>query len=166
MKKKMLCVFMTGILLFSCTSSVYAQEVKIKKEYKKIINEVCELYCVSPEFIEAMIEVESGGNANAKSHCNAIGLMQVIPKWNYERMNRLGITNLYDPRQNILCGVDLVLELFEKYEDPNLVLIAYNCGEYSKEFKNAKATGTQTSYSKKILERSFELEEKHGKHEY
>lgn len=105
----------------------------------------------------AIIERESWGDPRAQNG-SCKGLMQVSDKWHKDRMNWLGVTNLFDEYGNILVGTDYLLELFEKYEDPGLVLMIYN-GD-SQAFENAEK-GILPEYAKGILERSAYLEELH-----
>ena len=86
--------------------------------------------------------------------------MQIYEKYHTDRMTRLGVTNLYDERSNILVGTDYIRELFEKYNDVATVLMVYH-GE-----KNAVQKGNNgqiSDYASSILERSAELERLNGK---
>lgn len=117
-------------------------------------------YGICPEFIQAIIERESSGDKDANNGC-CIGLMQIYQKYHEDRMERLGVSDLYDPYSNILVGADYLAELFEEYEDPYLVLMVYNMG-YRKAislYRNEQ----YTDYALKICERSVELERLHGK---
>ena len=81
---------------------------------------------VSPALALAVIAVESSGRADAVSHAGAQGLMQLIPA----TADRFGVTDPFDPRQNIEGGVtylDWLLTTFN--QDPILALAGYNAGE-------------------------------------
>jgi soluble lytic murein transglycosylase-like protein len=41
----------------------------------------------------------------------------------------VGFTDFFDPEQNVTAGLYMLRDLFEKYEDPALVLMTYNMGE-------------------------------------
>lgn len=73
--------------------------------------------------ILGLIEVESGGDSQAKSSANAIGLMQVVGKWH-------GATEaeLRDPRTNVRIGVRYLFDLMKRFGDLELALSAYNWG--------------------------------------
>ncbi len=60
------------------------------------VEEISEMYCFLPEYVEAIIEKESNWDVDAESACGAIGLMQIMPKWHEERMQRLGVDDLTD----------------------------------------------------------------------
>ncbi len=80
---------------------------------------------VDPVLIQAVIEVESGGNPRAVSRSGAIGLMQIMPSTG----RYLGYTraDLFDPEKNIEAGTKYLLEMGVK-EDLGLALRRYNCG--------------------------------------
>nr|DAF59544.1 MAG TPA: hypothetical protein [Siphoviridae sp. ctmIh35] len=130
-----------------------------QEELEEYIEAICEPRHICPELIEATIERESRWNPKAVNG-DCMGLMQISERWHRERMERLGVTDLFDPYDNILVGVDYMAELFEKYEDPGMVLMVYH-GE-----KNAiekASSGEISDYAEWILTRSAELEREHGK---
>lgn len=159
MANKIIALVLASVL---AVGAVPASAKQISKAtYLRYVNEICEKYNCSPELVEAMIEVESSWNPSATSSCGAQGLMQVMPKWQKGRMEKLGVTNLYDPYSNILVGVDLLMDL-AKDHDVYEALVAYNCGAYSKVLKRVE-NGATWEYADKILKRAQELERAHGK---
>lgn len=81
---------------------------------------------VSPALVLAVMGVESGGQAGAISPAGAQGLMQLIPA----TATRFGVSDPFDPRQNIKGGVAYLHWLMGMFgRDPVLVLAAYNAGE-------------------------------------
>ena len=81
---------------------------------------------VSPALALAVIAVESAGRVEARSHANAQGLMQLIPA----TAERFGVTDAYDPAQNIRGGVTYLDWLIERFDgDAVLALAGYNAGE-------------------------------------
>lgn len=83
---------------------------------------------VSPALALAVIAVESSGRADAVSKAGAQGLMQLMPA----TAERFGVTDAFDPAQNIKGGVAFLDFLMTKFEgDPVLVLAGYNAGENS-----------------------------------
>lgn len=154
--KKLLLVASALMLAAALFAGARAEsiETKIPREYVAYCEEIGGMYGISPEFIEAVIEKESGGNPNVGNSYGCYGLMGVSKKWNADRMKRLGVTDLYDPYSNILVGTDLLYELFEKYEDPYVVLNYYGGWNYSER---------GDKYIFELLERSWQLEVVHEK---
>jgi len=83
-------------------------------------------YGIDPLLIYAQMHQESSFKVRALSHKGASGLMQLMPP----TARRMGVTNIYDPKQNIEGGVKymrLLLDLFGG--DISLALAGYNAGE-------------------------------------
>lgn len=132
-------------------------DTMIPDEYIPYVLEIGQRYNICPELIMAVIETESGGNPDAVSESGCIGLMQIKPQFARGRMDKLGATDLYDPYSNILVGVDILVELADKYDDLPTVLMCYNKGEYSGAVERAEA-GEYSGYATKIMQRTEELE--------
>lgn len=137
-----------------------------KDTYKEYVSEICEQYeNIDPEVIEAMIEKESSWDAGAVSRSGAIGLMQIIPKWQGDRMEKLEVTDISDPYSNILIGVDYLAELIDMFEDVTEALMVYNAGWAGVDLYRQ---GYVSKYAHDILIRSFEIREEKtdGKRNY
>jgi soluble lytic murein transglycosylase-like protein len=97
----------------------------IVQDFESIIQEAGERYRVDPSLIRAVIQAESGGNPFAVSRAGARGLMQLMP----ETAAELGVTNSFDPTQNIMGGTSYLSRLLDRYRgDVKLALAAYNWG--------------------------------------
>ncbi len=121
--------------------------------------EIGRQYGICPELLEAIMESESSGNPKAENG-NCKGLMQINVKYHQNRMSRLGVTDIYDARSNILLAADYLAELFMEYGDMGTVLMMYNGS------RNALDRGVQadyTEYAEKIIRRSEQLERLHRK---
>ena len=93
------------------------------------IDKIAKRYGLNPDIVKALIEEESGWVASAEvDNGNSIGLMQIQERWHKERLTRLGITNLYDPEQNVTVGCDILSELLNKYGNYEDALSVYNSG--------------------------------------
>ena len=80
---------------------------------------------VDPHLVHAVILAESAYNPKALSHKGAMGLMQLIPK----TAQRYGVTDPWNPSQNIKGGVTYLRDLLQRFDDIELTLAAYNAGE-------------------------------------
>lgn len=112
-------------------------------------------YDFRPELLIAIIEAESSGNPNA-TNGDCLGIMQVSEKWHKDRMERLGVSSLYDESGNILVATDYLYELFMRYGDLGMVLMTYNGDSSAKDYWNGN--GELSAYAKKIINRTEELE--------
>ena len=155
-----------GELIMLITAIFTAVSVPIEKQSNNLsVRAVtaCEdyglAYDIQPELIEAIILVESGGEQYAENgYCK--GLMQVSTKWHADRMEKLGVTDIYDERWNVKVGTDYLAELFEEYEDTCLVLDIYNGNSKAFEYYEA---GIVSDYADKVISLSEELEKENGK---
>lgn len=83
-------------------------------------------YNIDPLLIYAQMSQESSFKRRALSHKGASGLMQLMPA----TARRLGVTNIYDPKQNIEGGVKYMRMLLDMFgSDVDLALAGYNAGE-------------------------------------
>lgn len=83
-------------------------------------------YNVPPEFLEALIDVESRWNADAVSDKGAMGLMQLMP----DTARRYGAFHPFDVEENIAAGTRYVTALmWEFHGDLRLVAAAYYAGD-------------------------------------
>jgi soluble lytic murein transglycosylase-like protein len=94
--------------------------------YDNWIREAATLYQIPEALIRAVIRVESDFDPRAVSPANARGLMQMIP----ETAERMLVTDVFDPRQNIFGGVRYLRVLANTFNgDLALTVAAYNAGE-------------------------------------
>lgn len=152
-------LILAGLIILSAAIDRKVEAAERREELEFYIERVCEPVNICPELVQAIIERESRWNPSAVNG-DCMGLMQISERWHRERMERLGVTDLFDPYDNILVGVDYMAELFERYEDPGMVLMIYNGDSQA---KNLQATGNLSEYADWILTRSAELERQHGK---
>ncbi len=96
---------------------------------KAEINDLIEKYAdkngLDSDFVRAVVNQESGYNPNATSKCGAMGLMQLMPG----TAQGLGVSNAYDPEQNIQGGTKYLKGLMDRFDNnKSLALAAYNAG--------------------------------------
>ena len=81
---------------------------------------------VDPVLVYAIMHQESTFKLHAVSPKGARGLMQLMPK----TAARYGVTNIFDPRQNIEGGTRYLRFLLDLFDgDVELALAGYNAGE-------------------------------------
>lgn len=126
--------------------------------------EICEavggMYDICPELLEAIAERESTLLIEAQNS-GCYGLMQISTYWHTERMERLGVSDIYEPYGNILVAADYLAELFKINQDTYYVLMRYNMATDTAE--RLYSEGDISDYAKGIVARAAELERLHGK---
>lgn len=135
-------------------------DVPLSDEIQRYIMNVCRYYEMDPALVLAVIEQESGYDETAVGDGGeAYGLMQVQVRWHLARMERLGVTDLLNPYENVAVGVDILAEKLDEGLGTGWALMAYNGGnQYANEMKQA---GRISDYAKGIIERAEELNGKH-----
>lgn len=94
--------------------------------YSSLIDRIAGRYGLESELLHAVIAVESGYDAGARSRKGAGGLMQLMPG----TAKRYGVADAFDPEQNIDGGARYLRDLIRMFKgDLSLVLAAYNAGE-------------------------------------
>lgn len=94
-------------------------------DYRGLISEAAKSFDVNPLLVDSVIQVESNYNPFAVSPKGAEGLMQLMPG----TAQRFGVTNSFDPKQNIEAGVRYLKFLQDTFQDDRLAIAAYNAGE-------------------------------------
>jgi Transglycosylase SLT domain len=95
-------------------------------QYDSYIVESSKRYSIDPMLMYSQMHQESGFKLKATSNKGASGLMQLMPP----TARRFGVTDIYDPQQNIDAGVKYMRWLLDKFGgDVRLALAGYNAGE-------------------------------------
>lgn len=90
-----------------------------------IFDEAAAKYGVDAKFLKAIAKCESDFSTECTSSSGAMGIMQLMP----QTAASLGVTNAYDPYQNIMGGARYISEKLAQYNgDKSLALAAYNAG--------------------------------------
>lgn len=135
--------------------------VPLDSDVQEFIYYLSKGYNMDFTFVMAIIQQESGYQPDAVSNTDDYGLMQ-INKVNHGYItDEIGVTNYLDPYENVRAGMFILRKLFEKYETPEKVLMAYNLGE-----SGAKALWDkgifETNYSKSVQRIQSELNSMKG----
>lgn len=106
-------------------SSAFNEELNTTASLEKIFQKAADKYGVDVELLKAMAKAESDFDPDATSKSGAMGIMQLMPG----TAKSLGVTDAYDPVQNIMGGAKYIADLLDKY-DNNVAyaLAAYNAG--------------------------------------
>lgn len=136
-------------------------DVPLDSDVQEFIYYLSKGYNMDFTFVMAIIQQESGYQPDAVSNTDDYGLMQ-INKVNHGYItDEIGVTNYLDPYENVRAGMFILRKLFEKYETPEKVLMAYNLGE-----SGAKALWNkgvfETNYSKSVQRIQSELNNMKG----
>lgn len=121
----------------------------LAREIAKSVHTNAQLFKRDPDFILAMIFVESNFNPSAVSVMKATGLMQVMPHWT----DQLGITeNLTDVNTSIRYGLQIFAFYDQMYKDTETALMAYNRGpgRVDSDLMSGRDP-TRNGYAKKIM---------------
>jgi len=94
-------------------------------EVRNLVREAAKSFDVNPLLVDSVIQVESNYNPFAVSPKGAQGLMQLMPA----TAQRFGVTDSFDPKQNIEAGVRYLKFLQDAFQDDRLAIAAYNAGE-------------------------------------
>ena len=107
---------LTMVLPTLHTTATEPSDTWISNEYLPYIKGISNEYHICPEMVMAIIEHESSGQADVKNG-GCKGLMQIYEKYHRDRMERLGVEDLYDPYGNILVGCDYLAELLRNMRE-------------------------------------------------
>lgn len=136
-------------------------DCKMPEEQQEFTYYLCSGYNIDFALVMALIQNESCFDPAAISTTNDYGYMQ-INKMNHQWLtDALGVTNFTDPYQNIRAGVFVLRKLFERYQDTNMVLMAYNMGEDGAARLWEKGIYS-TDYTEKILSYQAQFNEQLG----
>lgn len=126
-------------------------DVPMNEDLQEFIFYLSAGYNIDFTLVMAMIQQESGFQADVISGSNDYGLMQ-INKINHPYITEtLGITDFLEPYNNVRSGMFILRKLFEKYETPEKALMAYNMGETGASRLWEQGI-FETNYSKKVLQ--------------
>lgn len=109
----------------SASVKLEASGLSCSAQLDAIFDEASAKYGVDAKFLKAIAKCESDFSTECTSRSGAMGIMQLMP----QTAASLGVTNAYDPYQNIMGGARYISEKLAQYNgDKSLALAAYNAG--------------------------------------
>lgn len=118
MLKKILAIF-TVLFVLGCSQVNAASVEEIKST---IVTQAMELG-IDPALALSIAQVESNFKMEARSHCGAVGVFQLMPT----TAKKIGI-NPYSLVENIKGGLKYYLMMYKMFGSVELALAAYNAG--------------------------------------
>src|SRR3984885_6209596 len=117
------------------------------QDMRGLVAEAAKNFDVNPLLVDSVIQVESNYNPFAVSPKGAQGLMQLMPG----TAQRFGVTDSFDPKQNIEAGVRYLKFLQNTFQDDRLAIAAYNAGEKAvARYKDVPPYAETVSYVAKV----------------
>lgn len=106
-------------------SNTINSKLKTSSSLDHIFEDASRQYQVPVSLLKAVAKAESDFNPKAVSKAGAQGIMQLMPATARE----LGVSDSFDPRQNIMGGAKYLSQMLKKYDgNAKLALAAYNAG--------------------------------------
>lgn len=135
-----------GLLVASRTPQFFRTD---PTSYDNLIAKIARQYQVDPSLVKAVVHAESAFNPYATSNKGASGLMQLMPGTAEE----YGVTDIYDPAQNIRGGVRYLSDLLQQYDNKShLAVAAYNAGPTAvQRYRGIPPYNETRNYVKKVL---------------
>lgn len=121
----------------------------LKQQYDPIVQTYARRFSVPAELIHSIIKAESNYDSRAVSPKGAAGLMQLMP----ETAAQYGVTDRFDPDQNIRGGVRYLQDLCKVFSGNTAkVLAAYNAGQEAlKKFKGIPPYPETVEYIRRVM---------------
>ena len=126
--RKVFGLFLVLGMLYGCSSAgvlPYAPNSLSPADLQSLVQGASSRNGVAPALVHAVVMAESAGNPAAVSNAGAQGLMQIMP----DTAASCGVSNAFDPAENVDCGTRYLHSLLERYNNNvELAVAAYNAG--------------------------------------
>ena len=133
MKLKKILIFIIVIVAIGFGANYAIKNILFPFKHKEIILKYSKEYDLDPYYVLSIIKAESKFNSDARSHKDAVGLMQITIETGEWIASEMGLKNysddkLYDEEYNIMMGCWYLNNLWNEFGDIDLVTAAYNGG--------------------------------------
>lgn len=135
--KKIWKILVVLIVIITILFTIFKNKNTIMKsfyitKYSEYVEKYSKEYNIDKYLIYATIKAESNFNEKAESKKGAKGLMQLMDSTGQEIAKGLDMTidndDLFVPEININLGTKYISKMFQKYNNIELALAAYNAG--------------------------------------
>ncbi len=147
---------LTILVIVLTSAGVAAQSIPSQPNLKDLFTVVGRMHNIDPELLEAMAEVESGGDPLSVSPKGALGLMQLMPA----TARAFSVLNPFNAVANTMGAADFLAYLRNRFaNNPNLqglpaLLAAYNAGPGAVEKYSGIPPYAETNrYVRRVIER-------------
>lgn len=142
------------VAMASETEQQYALEyplydIPLEDKLQIYTENLCYQYDIDPTLVFAIMYAESRYDCYAVNG-DCIGLMQISNEWHRERLEALGGSNLLDPYDNIMVGVDYLSQLMHLNKGLEWTLMTYN-GTDEVDKRELLEQGETTEYVDTVL---------------
>lgn len=96
----------------------------LEQPFQAAVEAAAAAHGLDPKLLHALVVTESAYRSDAVSPAGAAGLTQLMPGTALE----LGVTNRFDPNENLRGGADYLARQILRFGDLRLALAAYNAG--------------------------------------
>ncbi len=115
----LICAVPYGAAVAESAAAAVRAVTQMSNRFAAFVDEASERFSVPVNWIGSVINIESAGDAHARSPKGAMGLMQIIPSTWAELRERHNLgRDPYDPRDNVLAGTAYLRELLDRYGGP------------------------------------------------
>jgi hypothetical protein len=147
---------LTILLIVLASARAAAQSLPNQPNLKALFAVIGRMHNIDPELLEAMAEVESGGDPLSVSPKGALGLMQLMPA----TASAFSVLNPFNPVANVSGAADFLDYLRNRFaNNPSLqglpaLLAAYNAGPGAVEKYGGIPPYAETNrYVRRVIER-------------
>ena len=130
-------------------------DLSLAQQIADLVGHEAGKYNIDPWLVIGLIKVESHGDPTVVSSAGAIGLMQLMPQTGADIAKELELPyepkDLYDIEINIRFGTYYLAQLFDRFDDPQAAIAAYNWGPNHISRRLAKGSALPQVYPGRVM---------------